>query len=728
MGLDRQDLPIESFLSAIPAYRILPVETNRRRGNLRDGSGKPGKLRSRTGLGSQGECEMNRGMWIGALLVLAMGGAAGPVLAQQIVYRVGDYTPGAQPPPLVGSPAPVLAPVPEQQSPAPAYQPPAVQLLPAVHPAELPTSGSGWSSAPPSQPAVDPWGQASGVRSQESEVRSQRSGVRNQESVQPPPIAPAAVLKPVNYQQTEEQAPPAMNTGSLPPERGPVYTLPSLGEQAPVSAPPQPSPNALPQRNLAVPNQQGSQFAVDRVEPPLADPPSTPGLMPRIATSSDGVVGQSSAAVVQQAYVPPTLTVIERIQVQPTDARIERLPDFQIETPKDHSADVTPDLEQDQTPWADPIRTQFYVKGEYLLWWTKADHVPVLATTGPPTINTTSTTVGGVTTTTTSLVGGLPGQPGTRVLFGGGDLDHPVQSGMRLTAGCWLDMWDDDALEVSAFWLPQQAKQFHASSDQTPVIARPFIDETTGTQQAQFTAFPGLFIGRYDLNAPTDLWGIDANLRCRICCDHTCWGSYRIDLIAGARYIDLEESLSIEENVQFLSNPLLPAYERGRTDQVVDRFGTRNQFAGGQVGVTGEIVHGPWSVDFRAKVAIGDTVQDIDIAGSQTLPDPSGRVGGLLAESSNIGKHERDRFSVVPEIGLDLGYQVTDNIRGFVGYNFLYWTNVVRPGQQIDTVIDSNLIPNFPAPVPSPANRPAVLYKESDYWAQGLTVGLEFRY
>ncbi len=54
-------------------------------------------------------------------------------------------------------------------------------------------------------------------------------------------------------------------------------------------------------------------------------------------------------------------------------------------------------------------------------------------------------------------------------------------------------------------------------------------------------------------------------------------------------------------------------------------------------------------------------------------------LGGLLAQSTNIGSHTRGRVAFVEEIGLNLGYQFTNHIRGFVGYNFLYRSNVVGP-------------------------------------------------
>jgi len=61
----------------------------------------------------------------------------------------------------------------------------------------------------------------------------------------------------------------------------------------------------------------------------------------------------------------------------------------------------------------------------------------------------------------------------------------------------------------------------------------------------------------------------------------------------------------------------------------------------------------------------------------------------------------------------------------------LYWTNVVRPGQQIDRSLDEAQIPNFDTlgpGSPSTLGRPAVPFRQSDFWAQGLNLGVEFRY
>jgi hypothetical protein len=86
----------------------------------------------------------------------------------------------------------------------------------------------------------------------------------------------------------------------------------------------------------------------------------------------------------------------------------------------------------------------------------------------------------------------------------------------------------------------------------------------------------------------------------------------------------------------------------------------------------------------------------------------------------------RDTFTVVPELGLNIGYQLTNHIRAFVGYNFLYWSSVVRPGDQIDPRVNTNLIPP-PISTAGPAV-PAFAFHGSDFWAQGITLGVEFRW
>src|SRR5262249_19285854 len=138
------------------------------------------------------------------------------------------------------------------------------------------------------------------------------------------------------------------------------------------------------------------------------------------------------------------------------------------------------------------------------------------------------------------------------------------------------------------------------------------------------------------------------------------------------------------------------------------------------------------------KVALGTTNSTVNISGGQNLllnGVPTGANAGLLALGTNSGIHHTNSFSVVPEATINLGYQLTPRMKVFVGYTFLYLSNVLRPGEQIDTGIDVTRIPNFnpidrngnliTTPV---ANRPAAPMARTDFWAQGINFGLQFKW
>ena len=138
-------------------------------------------------------------------------------------------------------------------------------------------------------------------------------------------------------------------------------------------------------------------------------------------------------------------------------------------------------------------------------------------------------------------------------------------------------------------------------------------------------------------------------------------------------------------------------------------------------------------VGVTAKLALGATQELVVIDGGTTLSQPGAAPvtapGGVLAQTSNIGRYFRNEFAVVPEIGLKLGWQIRPHVAANVGYNFLYWSHVVRPGDQLDRTVNPSLAPTdqlFGNGLG--ANRPAFDFQSSSFWAQGLTVGLTFRY
>ena len=96
--------------------------------------------------------------------------------------------------------------------------------------------------------------------------------------------------------------------------------------------------------------------------------------------------------------------------------------------------------------------------------------------------------------------------------------------------------------------------------------------------------------------------------------------------------------------------------------------------------------------------------------------------------NSNIGIRSKDRFAVVPEVGINVGYDVTPRLRVFGGYSFLFWSNVARPGQQIDRTLDENRIPDFPAAPPVTAVRPSSGVTSESIWIQGVSFGILYKW
>ncbi len=356
---------------------------------------------------------------------------------------------------------------------------------------------------------------------------------------------------------------------------------------------------------------------------------------------------------------------------------------------------------------------RLYGSAEYLLWWVRGMKLPPLVTTSPPT----------------SL--GVIGMPGTALLIGGTDAVSTMRSGLRGTLGWWIDPERTWAVEGTLFGLAQESKVHGASSPGLPLLARPFFNVLANAEDAELVANPLIpslptllpLSGTVLVSTRSELWGAQANLVRNV---------YRgpvadIDLFGGFRYLDLQEQLDINEAL--VVSALSPAAV-GTSFLVADAFHTHNQFYGGQLGARGEFHLGPWFVNLRGGVALGTTHETATINGYTAVGVPGVGVttfpGGLLAQPTNSGRFTNNTFSVVPEAGLNIGYQVTDYARIFVGYSFLYWNNVARPGNQVDLGVNPSQIAP-PHLLMGPA-RPGFFFKDSDFWAQGVNFGVELRY
>jgi hypothetical protein len=156
-----------------------------------------------------------------------------------------------------------------------------------------------------------------------------------------------------------------------------------------------------------------------------------------------------------------------------------------------------------------------------------------------------------------------------------------------------------------------------------------------------------------------------------------------------------------------------------------------NQFYGPQIGLSSHTQCGRWSFDLIGKLALGDMHEVANISGSTLLISPAATISsntGILGEPSNIGNHSFDHIAVIPELTLNVGYQVVENVRFTVGYNFLYINKVMRPGDLVDGV-DARQVQSLSVFDPTVTSvHPAVVEHESHWWAQGVNFGIEVRY
>lgn len=356
----------------------------------------------------------------------------------------------------------------------------------------------------------------------------------------------------------------------------------------------------------------------------------------------------------------------------------------------------------------------FWVGADFLLWWIRNGPLPIALLTS------------------TNDPAGIPsqGRPGTMVLFGGGStrgLDFGTFPGGRITMGGWIDPDRLLGLEASGFVLQSQSLSFSAFS---PGIGPPVIGIPFNLAAPFGLANPGeaVFVGNsFQVSAKSQLFGCEANFLYNLAqSDYFHW-----EMLIGFRSISLHESLSLSANV--IDAPTNSSL------LLTDRFATRNNFYGGQLGTRVGISVWRFLFESTFKVALGDMRNILNISGLSTVTGianpfgvaPGTYLGGFFAEPSNIGNYHRDQFSVAPEFQLQISYALTSFMSCSVGGNAIYATGLLRPGNQIDRNIDLNqnaALGGSGAVGLAGPFAPLVPFKRSDFWAAGVNCGLEFHF
>ena len=343
---------------------------------------------------------------------------------------------------------------------------------------------------------------------------------------------------------------------------------------------------------------------------------------------------------------------------------------------------------------------QFWVRGEYLYWQITGQQAPPLVTSSPEG--------------TSLATAGRLDQSTTNVLVGNDELTQGWQSGFGVSGGFWLDPCLGLAVTGDYFRIGEDGFNSSLGPADNIIYARPFFNSELGVQDAEMVNVPDELAGNVHVQSTSQFQGAGLGLeKCLWNCGNpnSCGPSGWLTLIGGYRYYQLNSSLQINEDLMVLdgtSTPLVP----GTSILVEDKFGARNQFHGGEVGLQGRRQEGFIWIDGLAAIAVGGNMRDVSINGGTTTTVPSAGTtsspGGLLTSSeTNIGNYSDTQATVIPRFRLGVGCQVSERVSARFGYNVIIWNDAVQAVSQLppDLATDPrNLPPVQGGGGPQPAN------------------------
>lgn len=350
-------------------------------------------------------------------------------------------------------------------------------------------------------------------------------------------------------------------------------------------------------------------------------------------------------------------------------------------------------------------------------------------------------------------------------------------TGARFNLGVWFTPDQLIGLEGSAFFLEPKSQTLAnavTNANNQIVFTTPFNDrEFTVTPalaapggtpspptRTQTATIPIIFVRQLDSSAAASLsnqlYGAELNARTS-CCS---FGPVLVGGLLGFRYTRFNEDLDVR-GLFDLTTPLTvapvlnPATGGLRPDnlpasivlQTRDFVACKNSFYGGNIGADFDGQFGKFFINLRTKVAMGGLHQRVEVTSFTTTTTsgtafvPPGSVttpGGLLFNQLNNGVYERDRISFIPELNLKVGCQLLSCLRGYVGYDIMYISNVVRPGEVSAPYAVAGSLQSTSAPsgvgttgagiTNLNVNQPSFQFRDGNLWTQGFNFGIEVTY
>lgn len=336
----------------------------------------------------------------------------------------------------------------------------------------------------------------------------------------------------------------------------------------------------------------------------------------------------------------------------------------------------------------------FKVYGEYLVWWLRRGYAPPILTAGTPATQ------------------GVLGQPGTRVIYGDEWLETRHDDrfiGGRFGAE-WMHRSGEIGLEGRVFFLERDSTYKTIKERTDPLMALSYYDVKAGRESSIVIsgqdARRGLLSGGFVGYSRVELFGEEINAVLPLSSN----GPWQVDALAGARFLQMRDRFH-----ETATNWEMPA--RQNLTGIVDNYRYHNAFYGGQLGLRAERHWNRVYFQTRGTIALGGDAQTAKIWGQSIYHTPTSRTvtpTGLYVQRSNTGDFSHCNFDAVGEVALNVGYDFTHWLRGYMGYTFLYWADPVRAASQVQRNVNLDSQP--------------VTFNGDPFWAQGMNFGLELHW
>ncbi len=279
---------------------------------------------------------------------------------------------------------------------------------------------------------------------------------------------------------------------------------------------------------------------------------------------------------------------------------------------------------------------QFWANAEYLYWHLRGAEIPALVTTS--------------STGTERDQAGVLGRSTTSILLGDERFSDEGQSGGRFSFGFWIDDCRDVGIEFIYTTFGDRSDSFAASSDQFPILARPFFNVDSLAEDARILGFPNEVSGGIRVQGSTEYDVYELLIRRPVSQDPIT-PTY---IVYGYRSAELDDSLRLIDSSLSLSGATA-----GATVTSIDSFRSRNVFHGFEAGILTDFqLSQCWQLNVEGKVAFGETDHTTTITGQTVSTNSQGdsatSTGGLLTQSSNIGSFESNSHGVLQDFKIGL--------------------------------------------------------------------------